>query len=151
MTDTVEALRAKVKQLEEHCEALAHLNFSYLERAELTGKRWAVAKLRELHKPAADALELLVHGPPAEGLQHTGAEAAARVHLGVWLAAAPKRYWAQFPPDPTSSGRFADKWTIKLVEDGSDVGIADRTTWAEAVEVALSKATAFELAELDKG
>lgn len=63
----------------------------------------------------------------------------ARDRLGIWLAAVDGRAWSQFTPE-TSPGRMNGLWTIKVKQNGTDVGIADAAEWHDAVNAALDAA-----------
>lgn len=78
-----------------------------------------------------------------DGYEPATAEQLARVRLGAWLAEKPHRSWSSFHPD-VGSTRFFDVWTIKLTERGTDVGIADGSSWSEAMSEALRRAQEFD-------
>jgi hypothetical protein len=65
---------------------------------------------------------------------------AALRSLGEWLARREKRTYLEFSPEKSSTGRLSGLWTIKLVERGTDVAIADADEWFKAVNMALEKA-----------
>lgn len=63
--------------------------------------------------------------------------------LGEWLAAAPKRYFSEYPPEIMApiGARSRYNWTIKLTENGTDVGFSDKPDRLEAIRDAIQKAT----------